>query len=238
MAADPILKRIRRKLIPVKPVRPVSVRCGSTFVGTRYGGCPVYLPPLNPDSIVYAVGVGEDTSFDEALIKSVGCSVHAIDPTPKSADWIEKRRASGEVDDRLKFYPWALAAEDGTAQFAMPNQPDHVSGSLLNHANVGNRSIEVTCRSVESIARELGHDRVDLLKIDIEGAEYNVVPAILKCGVPIGQILLELHARFIEDGRRRSEELLDAIIDAGYGIFATATAGRHYSLVHESVLAG
>lgn len=236
MALNTLLSRIQRKLVPEKPLRPVAVRCESSFVGSRYGGCPVYLPPLGPESVAYAVGVGEDTSFDEALIDRVGCVVHSIDPTPKSAAWIEKRRASGEVDDRLKFYQWALAAEDGTAEFAMPNNEDHVSGSLVNHGNVGDKTMTVTCRSVDSIAREFGHDRVDVLKLDIEGAEYDVVPSILSCGVPIGQILLEFHARFVEDGQRRTEELLDTMIDAGYGIFAVATGCRHYSLVHESVL--
>ena len=33
---------------------------------------------------------------------------------------------------------------------------------------------------------ELGHDRIDLLKMDIEGAEYEVIRDVVESGVDVG----------------------------------------------------
>jgi len=34
-------------------------------------------------AVVYSLGIGEDISFDLALIEKYGARVHAFDPTPK-----------------------------------------------------------------------------------------------------------------------------------------------------------
>lgn len=52
------------------------------------------------------------------------------------------------------------------------------------------------CRSLGSVMRELGHERVDVLKMDIEGAEYGVVRALCEDSGLLGQIgiiLVEFH---------------------------------------------
>lgn len=41
--------------------------------------------------------------------------------------------------------------------------------------------------------KKYGHTHVDLLKIDIEGAEYGVLEAIMESGVQIRQIAVEFH---------------------------------------------
>ncbi len=38
--------------------------------------------------------------------------------------------------------------------------------------------VEVPGRTLASLARELGHPRVDLLKFDLEGGEYEVIPQL------------------------------------------------------------
>ena len=38
--------------------------------------------------------------------------------------------------------------------------------------------------------------RIDILKMDIEGAEYDVIDDIINSPVPIAQVLIEFHHRF------------------------------------------
>ena len=53
--------------------------------------------------------------------------------------------------------------------------------------------VRVKCETVSSLMKKYGHTHVDLLKIDIEGAEYGVLEAIMESGVQIRQIAVEFH---------------------------------------------
>jgi hypothetical protein len=66
-------------------------RCSTEFLGTVYGGWTICLDGISESSIVYSFGVGEDASFDLAVIERYGAEVHAFDPTPSSIDWVNKQ---------------------------------------------------------------------------------------------------------------------------------------------------
>lgn len=52
------------------------------------------------------------------------------------------------------------------------------------------RKITVDMKSINDIITELKPERIDILKIDIEGSEYDVIEYILDIAIPIGQILI------------------------------------------------
>ena len=56
----------------------------------------------------------------------------------------------------------------------------HPQGLALSSANLfeTDQFIEVPARTLASLTRELGHPHIDLLKFDLEGAEYEVVPQL------------------------------------------------------------
>src|SRR5262245_45261334 len=70
---------------------PIQLRCRTEFLGSEYGGWCICPDSLGPQSVVYSVGVGEDISFDLALIERFGLQVHAFDPTPKSVRWVKQQ---------------------------------------------------------------------------------------------------------------------------------------------------
>ena len=59
--------------------------------GSLNGAWPVCTGWLQPDAVVYSVGVGDDISFDRDLIARFGVTIHAFDPTPASRDWLAKQ---------------------------------------------------------------------------------------------------------------------------------------------------
>ena len=81
-----------------------GIRCDYKWYGNEYGGfyvCPVF---INENSIVYSFGIGEDISFDKALIDIHGCHVFGFDPTPKSIDWIKSQK----LPENFNFYEYGL----------------------------------------------------------------------------------------------------------------------------------
>ena len=99
-----------------------------------------------------------------------------------------------------------------------PCGEEYVSGSLVAHEDVKEDSIEVTLRSLDSIAGELGHKELDLLKLDVEGTEFDIIDGILESGIHIRQICLEVHNRYFEDGLIRLSKLTDSLKRHGYHI--------------------
>lgn len=229
--------RIKRKLLGEKPVRPVTMHRPTERLGSAYGGWVVLPEQLDEHSVVYSAGVGEDTSFDEALIERFGCRVHAIDPTPKAHAHIERRRAAGKLDERFSCLPYALGAEDGRAVFRLPANEEHVSGSMESDAaGLGERTLEVEVRSLASIARELGHERIDLLKVDIEGSEYQLIEGFCREPMPVAQFLFEVHPQMFEDGRARTERAVGALCGLGYEVFAVSKLAMEYHLSRPDLL--
>ena len=60
---------------------------------------------------------------------------------------------------------------------------------------MGKNSTSLPVNSLTNFMAELGHDWVDVLKIDIEGAEWPVLKALLKTGkvLPFTQLQVRLH---------------------------------------------
>lgn len=144
-------------------------------LGSEYGGW--WIPPdmLGPDSICYLAGVGTDITFDLALMRRFGCGAWGIDPTPKTIDWIKMQG----LPERYTFLPVGLAGEQRKLRFYAPDNPDHVSHSVINLQRT-NTYIEATCTTVAALMDQLGHERVDLLKMDIEGAQHMVIDSLIR----------------------------------------------------------
>jgi FkbM family methyltransferase len=157
------------------------------YLGSEWGGWSVVPELLHADSIVYSGGIGSDASFDEALIEQFGCHVHGFDPTPVG-------RAHGEAvaarEPRFHLHPFGLWDEDAVLPFFAPRGPADDSWSALNLQQTHD-SVALEVRCLSTIMRDLGHDHIDLLKIDIEGAEYRVLGDALDAGMRISQIAVE-----------------------------------------------
>jgi FkbM family methyltransferase len=161
-------------------------------IGSDYGGRVIPDGLLDEASVCYSGGVGLDASFDLGLIERYGCRVHAFDPTPAASAYA---RHVATQDERFEFHPLALWSSDGELTLWAPEDrdPQQVENwSSAPDARNG-QTLSAPCRSLESLSRELGHSRIDLLKLDIEGAEYEVLASALDDGIEIGVICVEFH---------------------------------------------
>ena len=192
-----------------------------------YGAWPVVLTELNTDSIIYAAGIGTDISFDVEIMEHTGASVHAFDPTPGSLEWLRKQM----VPKNFHVHPWGLANYDGEASFYLPENASYISHSIVYGEEIGRKSIKVPVKRIKSIMKELGHDHIDLLKIDIEGAEYEVIDDLIKSEVHVKQFLVEFHHRMHREALEKARQSFFSLHKAGYKIFAISARGEEYGFI-------
>jgi FkbM family methyltransferase len=217
------LKRISGREIWVRPELRVPTRSGDgwDYIATR----------LRPGAIVYAFGVGDTIEFESRLIANHGVIVHAFDPTPYALAWIETQK----LPNGLHFHPWAVAGTDGTLKLyprlLKKRRRTQTMWTIDPHQADAASAIDVPAFTIASAMRSLGHDRIDLLKLDVEGAEYDAIAAMLVEAVAPRQLLIEFHHRFPGIGTQRTRACLRALRGAGYRIFAVSRTGRELSLI-------
>ncbi len=156
-------------------------------LGSASGGWTIPRGVVRGDWVCYCAGAGIDVSFELALIERFGCRVLTIDPTDEARDNVA--HVAG-AEHRLTFRHVALWSTDGELRMYLAADPTHKTLSSDDLQSTG-RSVMVPARSLRSLMRELGHDRIDLLKLDVEGAEYELLSQVAELGVSV--LCVEMH---------------------------------------------
>lgn len=126
-------------------------------------------------SICYCAGVGEDISFELGLYSESHPFIFLFDPTPRAISYIKKQ----PISPKITFYPWGLWSKNSIQKFYAPPMESYVSHSIVN-LHQTQTYFEADCKSLVWIMKTLGHTQLDMLKIDIEGAEYMVLEELLR----------------------------------------------------------
>ncbi len=202
--------------------------CVNEHFGSRYGGWDVVVTSLSKNSVVYSFGIGEDASFDIALIERFGMDVYAFDPTPRSIAWV----SSQVLPSQFILFEYGIADFDGNIYFNPPEDPAHVSYTILTRPKTESKRISAPVKRLTTIMKELKHTEIDLLKMDIEGAEYRVVDDIDTSGIRPKQLLVEFHHRFQGVGVQKSRNAIAKLKAMGYGLFSVSDTGEEYSFLY------
>lgn len=170
--------------------------------GNKYGGFIIATDRLSPNCTVLSFGIGRDISFDAAMMTEYQAQVYGFDPTPKSIIWVEKNIN----DRRFHFFPYGISDREESAVFYLPSNPANVSGSIVSHAHceprryTPPRKIYVPMKSITEVMKETGVNRASIIKMDIEGSEFKVIPHILDSNFSFHQLCVEVHWRFFPYG--------------------------------------
>lgn len=172
---------------------------------------------LDAKSVVYSVGVGCELSLDLSLVARYGCLVHCFDPTPVSAAWMRSQK----LPPQIVFHEVGLAPYDGELAFHQPRKAGsaHFSPIRRGGGDEDGDLVKAPVWCLDTMMRQLGHGRVDLLKIDIEGGEYGIIGDIEKAAGRIGQLLVEFHHCYRSVPLSRTAEAVERLRGAGFRIF-------------------
>jgi len=206
-----------------------TVNTGTELHGSDYGGWAIKTKSLTSGSLVFSVGVGEDASFDLSLINRYGCQVIALDPTIRSAQWVAKN----VLEHRFIFRQLALAATDGVISLFPPSEAAHVSASCRQSSHTLTDSYVVPCMRLATLMQTEGVTSINVLKLDIEGAEYEVIQDIVQSGLAlrIDQLLVEFHHKFSSFSPQDTVDAVEQLLSSGFQIAWVSEAGHEVLFV-------
>ena len=174
-------------------------------VGDEHSGWVMDVNP--PPQTAYCAGVGQGMSLELELARMMSKPVLVFDPSPTGINTVAKSDAKN-----LQFFPIGLAANAGLVKFSLPKVAGEGSYSVVQE---GIETVCFECYDLSTIMSRNGDHCIDLLKMDIEGFEYDIVNQFLDQKIPVRQLCVEFHAWL---GPNRTLKTIARLYNAGYRI--------------------
>lgn len=192
---------IAKQLLSVEPYIPRKVRQQVEYHGGAAGGWGIPVAAISTNSKVVDVGLGEDLAFPASLTERYGCEVHGFDPTPRAIAFAKSSAPTGFI-----LHEVGVAGSTRWAEFYLPSNKAHVSGSLVSASHTKGAVLQVQLIDLHEVFRTVNATRIDLLKMDVEGAEYEIIAsqAFQELATSIGILCLEFHHRWDVFGKAKT----------------------------------
>ncbi len=155
--------------------------------------------PLDQASVVWDLG-GYHGDFAAEMSQRYGSRIFVFEPVPKfHTRCVERFRDN----DRVRCLPFGLSRSAGW--FDISDSED-ASSFVREPGNAA--SVRAEVRPVAEMFNELGVEQVDLLKINIEGGEFDVIPALMDAGLMSRVRFLQVQFHnFVPDAHTKREEI-------------------------------
>lgn len=173
----------------------------------------------NGDIVVEAgANNGSETILLSYLVGSNG-QVFAFEPIPKICEILRKNIELNNFQDRVEIEEIALGKniDARTGFYLMPDDaPNQGMSSKYKFAEAGNKII-VNETTLDSFAEKKGINKIDFIKMDIQGSELDLIlgaEKTIKKFKPV--ILLEIDRNSIKNTNYSVKEIWNILTDLGY----------------------
>lgn len=179
---------------------PKTKLLGIKFLAPNF----IFRDTLNSGSTTVDVGCGYEADFSVAMINRYNLKSFGIDPTKKH----EEKLGQVESTYQGKFKHLKYAISNVRGKITFRESAEHESGSMLtDHVNVMHDTIleyDVDSITLQQIPEIVGADTISILKLDIEGVEYELLDEVNSDDLSaFDQLFVEFHHRSIQRFSRK-----------------------------------
>ncbi len=141
-----------------------------------------YAPPpqaaLRPDEVRSVLDIGANIGSSALYFARLfpHATVYAFEPVPDNFTLLARNAANCR---RIRTFPFGLGSQDASVELMASDHAVNFGGySRYPAGSDPARRVRVAFRAVGAVLRELALERVDVIKIDTEGAEYDILTAV------------------------------------------------------------
>ena len=258
-----LFKKTVKSILAYKTQQDVVPLTNLVYLGSANHGYYIPANYLLSSSVCYCVGAGTDISLDTELVTRFKAKVFIFDPMPYALNHFNDLIASAKAnkiftaDNNAKGYVYTISSEElstvtycvtgvwnerKTIKFYSPAKESYAGHSITNLQNT-EKYVKAPVDKLANIMQELGHQQLDLLKIEIEGSEYTVIDDVLADNLDVKIILVEFDEFHHRKGLaslpaiRRIEQSSRKLIKAGYKLVHSISFYKR-TFVRADVIAG
>jgi FkbM family methyltransferase len=192
------LRYMAWRVAPISPTISVSLKGGeklclrrlpSTDSGIAYEvfAQNIYRGPRapQPDAVKQVVDLGSNTGISVVYWawRYPAARIDAFEPHPVHLAMLEGHLKTNRIGSRVAVHPVAVGTSAGTARLT-----DEQGSSRIENSTTSGFSVPVV-----DLFKTIGRKRIDLLKIDIEGAEFAIFMDQRFAELDLGSISFEWH---------------------------------------------
>jgi FkbM family methyltransferase len=133
--------------------------------------------PLAREAVKTVLDIGANVGVTALYFSRIfpNANVHAFEPAPDNFAVLQKNVANCK---RIRAYNFALGAQDATLELFGSDNPVNFGGYSLHAAGSDtSKKISIPVRNVAGVLKEIGVEAVDVVKVDTEGAEWDILTA-------------------------------------------------------------
>jgi FkbM family methyltransferase len=187
---------------------------------------------LKPDSVFIDIGANHGEFTVAAALLTPNGQTIAFEPVPKNIARLRINVQSNHLSN-VQIMSMGLSDQEGTFPIydqETPYDDGTTNEGLTSLFAAGKRSISsasITTRRLDDVWSSLGLNRVDMIKLDIEGAEWQALRGgqrLLERYKPI--LLVEVAQSTCAAAGYRANDFAQWIEDLGYRLFLICDAGH------------
>ncbi len=171
--------------------------------------------PRDGDVVIdVGAGIGEDAVIISHMVGATG-RVHAIEAHPATFECLRSTVELSRLAN-VQSYQIAITEENGTVSIS--DDAHHLANSILGQ----NGGLEVEAQSLDHFIEQSGHRTIDLLKMNIEGAERGAMLGLDKQARNVRHLAISCHDFVAEAGGSDQFRTKDAVrrrlLELGYSV--------------------
>ena len=126
---------------------------------------------LNPQ-VILDIGANIGITSRYLVNRYPSAAIHSFEPVPDNVELCKRN-----LPKTARLHPIALGTADGEIELAVPTSSANM-GSYSAHTGGGKDCQRVPVKNIANILQDIGLTSIDLIKIDTEGAEYEILKSI------------------------------------------------------------
>lgn len=188
----------------------------SAFRAAHGRGTPERYDNLQPGDVVLDVG-GYHGDWAQRMTALYGVTVHAFEPHPRFIDHMQNR-----FDGRSDVHVHGFAIGSSTGKLDLSDD-ENASSALV----ASGRTVTGDIRPVADVFQELKLKRIAVIKMNIEGGEYDLLPALIETGLikNVDRLTVQFH--------KYSDKQIDQREDIREGLAKTHDCVWDYPFIWE-----
>ena len=136
--------------------------------------------PLRPEDVKTVLDIGANVGVTALYFSRIfpRADIYAFEPAPDNFAVLRKNVANCK---RIRAFNFALGSRDAALELFASDNPVNFGGYSLHAAGSDtSKKISIPVRNVAAVLAEISVQAVDVIKVDTEGAEWDILTAFLE----------------------------------------------------------
>lgn len=184
---------------------------------------------IEPDDVVFDVGanIGMFACFAGRVLESG--RVIGFEPEPTNRRRAIQNLLQNADDVEFSVYSGALFDSDGKTELQVAGGLGTGTHSLISHT--GEDTVTVPTQRAETLIDDQGYPIPDVVKVDVEGAEFRVLDGFGRYLSEVGTVICEVHTEKIQEFGDSVSAVESRLEQAGFDVSVIMERGTDYHLL-------